>query len=344
MATDRSGANLATIAAAAGVSVPTVSKVINNRAGVSAGTRERIQQLIAEAGYHSPQGRRVRTSGRTMIDLVIGEVKHGYAIGVLNGILAYAHGSDIDVVVSSIEPAKFHLTDADDWADRMADSGRQGLLAVTSQLTPSQHAAFTARGLPVVVIDPLNTPPADLTSVGATNWAGGRAATEHLIGLGHRRIAYLGGHERAECNQARLHGYLAALMSAEIPSTADYIRSGSNFDRTTGLAGARAVLDLPEPPTAIFAASDTIAIGVLEEARARGIRVPEDLSIVGFDGTSVAEQSLPPLTSVAQPLQDIGAMALRTLLHLIDGQRPPSPRVELATELVVRGSTAPPQG
>ena len=343
MSTTRGGPNLASIAEAAGVSVPTVSKVINGREGVSEETRERVQRLISDAGYRSPQGRRLRATGRTMIDLVIGEIDTGYSVGVLNGILKYAQQADIDVVITSVEPSQLYLADADEWADRMAASGRQGLLAVTSHLTAEQHAVFTARGLPVVVIDPLNTPSPDLPSVGATNWAGGRAAAEHLISLGHTRIAYLGGPAAAECNQARLHGYLAALMSAGIETRPEYIFDGSAFNHQSGLAAAQIVLALPEPPTAIFAGSDSIALGVLEEAHRRGLDIPRDLSIVGFDGTPLVEHTLPPLTSVAQPLQDMGAIALRTLVQLTAGQRPPSPHVELATELVVRGSTARPR-
>ncbi|MCD2497691.1 MULTISPECIES: LacI family DNA-binding transcriptional regulator [Microbacterium] len=343
MARELPGPNLASIAEAAGVSVPTVSKVVNGRGGVSDETRERIQSLITEAGYRSPRTRRLRTGNRTMVDLVIGEVRNGYSVGVLNGILEHAREVDTDVVISSVNPGSMHLTDADEWADRMVDSGRQGLIAVTSDLSSAQHAAFASRGLPVVVIDPLNTPAADLPSVGSTNWAGGRAATEHLLSLGHRRIAYLGGPASAECNQARMHGYLAALMAAGIPMRADYLYDAPGFTPAGGLANARTVLDLEDPPTAIFAASDTIALGVLDEARRRGLEVPRDLSIVGFDGTPLAEQTLPHLTSVAQPLHDIGRTALRTLLQLIAGGSADVPRMELATELVVRDSTAPPR-
>ncbi|MGN8025309.1 LacI family DNA-binding transcriptional regulator [Microbacterium sp. 22242] len=335
--------NLASIAKVAGVSVPTVSKVINGREGVSAETRARVQQLIDDAGYRSPKARRNRAMSRAMVDLVIGEVRDAYSMGVFNGILDAAREIGVDVVVSSVEPGRFHLANADEWAERMVDSGRRGLIAVTSRLTPEQHAAFTLRGLPVVVVDPLNAGEPDLPSVGATNWAGGRAATEHLIALGHRRIAFLGGPPEAESNQARMHGYLAALMAAGITMRPEYLPAGSAYNRRTGLAGAKAVLSLAEPPTAIFAASDTIALGVLEEASRRGLDVPGDLSLVGFDSTPLAEHTLPPLTSVAQPLHDIGRTALRMLLQIVAGERLEASRVELATELVVRGSSAPPR-
>jgi LacI family transcriptional regulator len=334
--------DLAAIAAQAGVSASTVSKVIHGREGVASATRDRVRRLLAETGYVSPMQRRARESGPTMVDHVIGGVSAGYTMEVLQGILSAAQSIDVDVVVSSASPGDLHQIDADAWATRMNDSGRTGLILVTSQLTTTQRAAFRQRGLPVVVIDPLGPPTVDLSSVGSTNWAGGKAATEHLIALGHRRIAYIGGRTEAECNVARLHGHLAALMAAGIAARPEYTYDGGSFGRAAGVAGATALLELEEPPTAVFAASDSIALGVLEVARAKGLDIPHDLSVVGFDGLPLAEQTLPPLTTVAQPLRDMGRAALRSVLRLAAGERLDSPRIELATELVVRGSTAPP--
>lgn len=334
--------DLAAIAAQAGVSTSTVSKVIHGRPGVARATRDRVRRLVAETGYVSPMQRRARESGPTMVDLVIGGVSAGYTMEILQGILAVAQSIDVDVVVSSATPDDLDRIDTDAWATRMSDSGRTGLILVTSQLTAEQRAAFRQRGLPVVVIDPFGPPTNDLASVGSTNWAGGKAATEHLLERGHRRIAYIGGRTHAECNVARLHGHLAALMAAGIPARPDYLYDGGTFARPAGVAGATALLELDEPPTAIFASSDAIALGVLEVARAKGLEVPRDLSVVGFDGLPLAEQTLPPLTTVAQPLRDMGGAALRSVLRLAAGERLDSARIELATELIVRGSTATP--
>lgn len=334
--------DLAAIAAKADVSPSTVSKVIHGRPGVSDATRERVRRLLAETGYVSPTQRRARGSGPTMVDLVIGGVSAGYTMEVLQGILELAQTIDVDVVVSSATAHGLHRIDADAWAVRMQDSGRRGLILVTSQLTTSQRAAFRDRGLPIVVIDPLGPSTSDFASVGSTNWAGGKEAAEHLLALGHTRIAFVGGRDDAECNTARLHGYLAALRSHGVDARPDYVIDGGRFDRSSGVAGATALLDLPEPPTAIFAASDSIALGVLEVAHARGIDVPRRLSVVGFDSLPLAEQTLPPLTSVAQPLRDLGRVALRSVLRLAAGEQLDSMRTELATELIVRGSTAPP--
>ncbi|MGF3056289.1 LacI family DNA-binding transcriptional regulator [Microbacterium sp. YY-01] len=336
--------NLASIARTAGVSVPTVSKVIHGRTGVAESTRRRVLEIIDATGYQSPTERRLRSSGPALVDLVIGDLRDTYATMVLHGILEHARNSNVDVAISSVQSDLMHLHDADEWARRMVESGRTGLIAVTSHMTVEQHAAFVARGIPMVVIDPINTPDAELPSVGSTNWAGGKAAIDHLIELGHERIAFLGGPASAECNQARMHGYLASLMAHDIRMQPDYVRHGERFHRTAGVACARQLLALPQPPTAIFAASDSLALGVLEVARERGLDVPRDLSVVGFDGLPIVEQTLPRLTSVSQPLTDIGRTALRTLLALANGSTTEAPRVELATELVVRGSTAPPHG
>lgn len=333
---------LATVAALAGVSAPTVSKVINGRDDVAEATRVRVQAALAELGYESPMQRRARATGPVMVDLVIDGTNTQYSMELLTGILDCAAAEDVDVVVGNVTPAKLHRANHEEWAQRMVESGRKGLILVTSELTSQQLDSFQQRNIPVVVIDPLNPPRQGYTSVGATNWAGGKEATEHLIGLGHERIAFLGGPNAAECSVARLHGYLAALMSHGISSRPEYILVGE-FNKQFGVAGTRELLTLDEPPTAIFAGSDSVALGVLEEARQHGLQVPDDLSLVGFDGTPLTEQTLPRLTSVAQPLQEMGRAALRAVLRLVKGEALDSAHMELATELVVRDSTAPPR-
>ncbi len=226
------------------------------------------------------------------------------------------------------------------WARDLMAAGRKALIAVTSELTSGQLSAVSRAHLPLVVIDPLNLPRARMTSVGSTNFAGGLAATQHLLSLGHRRIAYIGGPATAACNQARLHGYRAAMEAEGVPVLPDYVQTG-HFRYTYGVAAAATLLDLPEAPTAIFAGSDETALGVMEAARGRGLRIPEDLSIVGFDDTQLAPRASPPLTTVRQPLREMGEVALRTALRLAATEKIDSHHVELATELIVRGSTAP---
>ncbi len=332
---------LASVARLAGVSVPTVSKVIYGRDDVAGTTRERVQEALGTLGYESPVQRRLRTSAPRLVDLVFDGLNTSYSLAILMGITSAASVENVEVVLSTVTPGKLKSTDHLQWSSRLADSGRRGLILVTSEVTTEQLEAFAQRNIPVVVIDPLNPPPSGFVSIGATNWAGGKAAAVHLIELGHRRIAYVGGPDAAECSVARLHGYLAALRAHGIDVPDEYIVSG-NFNRESGVRGAAHLLSLPEPPTAIFAASDLTALGVLDEARRRSVRVPEDLSLVGFDGTDLTEQSVPRLTSVSQPLQEMGRSALRTVLRMANGEELDSSHVELATSLVVRDSTAPP--
>jgi LacI family transcriptional regulator len=222
-------------------------------------------------------------------------------------------------------------------------AGRQAVITVTSELPATDLTALSRARIPIVVIDPFDLPQARVVSVGSTNFLGGLAATQHLLELGHRRIAYLGGPPAAMCNQARLQGYRAAMEAAGFPVPDGYVRSGT-FHHRDGVSEGGDLLGRPDRPTAVFAGSDETALGVMEAARTHGLRVPDDLSIVGFDDTSVARFAAPPLTTVRQPLREIGAAALRRALRLAAGEKVDSYHVELATELVVRESTArPPQ-
>lgn len=333
---------LAAVAREAGVSAPTVSKVINGRDDVSADTRAKVLTVLARTGYKSPLQQRKNLAGRQAVEIVFDSLNSAYAVEVLNGVLEYAAESDIEVLLNVTGKQGASTLTAEQRAQRIIDEGRCGMIVVTSAFGAAHLDAFHRRGIPVVVIDPLNPPPGDVVSVGTTNWAGGKDATSHLLELGHRRIAYIGGPDAAECNQARLHGYMAALRAEGVPVEDRYIIAGQ-FRSEHGASGMKALLQLEQRPTAIFAASDSIALGVLAEARRQNIRIPEDMSLVGFDGTYQAEESVPALTSVMQPLQEMGRAALRFILRQMRGEVLDSRRVELVTRLVVRESTAPPR-
>ncbi|SEC55757.1 transcriptional regulator, LacI family [Amycolatopsis tolypomycina] len=337
----RKRATLATVAETAGVSLPTVSKVLNGRADVAAETRTRVESALRELGYVPQNGRRTVAPSR-VVDAVFDDLVSPYTLEVLRGVTDAGAELGIDVVVGRVPAAEpgGPLNPEDQWAQRLKSNDRSGLIVVTSELSLAQVESFENAGLPLVVIDPLNLPRAEVTSVGATNWSGGITATEHLLSLGHRRIAFAGGPLEASCSQARLHGYRAALENAGVPFDPDLVRHGE-FDHPDGLAMGDHLLTLPEPPTAVFAANDATALGVLEAARRRGLRVPQDLSVVGFDDTMLARLGTPPLTVIRQPLHDMGRVAVRTLDKLITGDALDSHHVELATQLVVRESTGP---
>jgi LacI family transcriptional regulator len=318
--------------------VATVSKVLNGRHDVAPATRALVQEHLHEHDYVA---RRVRPESPPAIELCFHGQLNAYHTEVLQGVVEAATDAAVAVVVS-VRPRGPRGPGADRpaaWVRELAAAGRRGAIVVTSELAAADLRALTRARTPVVVIDPLDPPSARVTSVGSTNFAGGLAATQHLLDLGHRQIAYLGGPATVACNQARLHGYRGAMEAAGAPVADGYVRTG-RFSYEHGIAGGAALLDLPQPPTAVFAGSDETALGVIEAARARGLRVPEDLSVVGFDDTPVARLAAPPLTTVRQPLREMGAVAVRTTLRLAAGEGVDSHHVELATELVVRQSTA----
>jgi LacI family transcriptional regulator len=336
----RHRATLANVAASAGVSVATVSKVLNGRNDVAPATRALVQEHLQE---HEYVARRVKPALSPTLELFFHGQLNAYHTEVLQGVVEAATEAGVAVVVS-VRPREQRGSGASHpaaWVRALAAAGRQGAIVVTSELAAADLRALTRARMPVVVIDPLNLPSAQVTSVGSTNFAGGLLATRHLLDLGHRQIAYLGGPAAVACNQARMHGYRGAMEADRAPIPDGYVRTG-RFSYEHGLAGGAALLDLPQPPTAVFAASDEAALGVIEAARGRGLRIPEDLSVVGFDDTPVARLAAPPLTTVRQPLREMGAVAVRTALRLAAGEPVDSHHVELATELVVRHSTARP--
>jgi LacI family transcriptional regulator len=342
---DQVPTTLASVAASAGVSIATVSKVVNGRADVAPETRARVQNLLQE---HKYVGRRAESAGRVRaeqqtVELVFHGRLRSYSMVILQGVLDAAMELDVAVVVS-VRPRRLERAKAGRpaaWIHHLTKAGRRAVIDVVDEVRQADLTALTRAHLPLVVIDPLTLPSRQVTSVGATNFAGGLAATEHLLALGHSRIAYLGAEATFPYNQARMHGYRAALEAAGVDILAGYIRSGGAVFEA-GVAGGTELLNLPERPTAIVAATDEIAAGVIEAARVNALRVPEDLSVVGFNDTEPAQLLSPPLTTIHQPLREMGRVALKTAIQLADGEQLDSHHVELATELVVRSSTAPP--
>jgi LacI family transcriptional regulator len=214
------------------------------------------------------------------------------------------------------------------------------VILVVSQLASPILEQLRHLGVPMVVLDPSGGPTMDAPAIGATNWAGGLAATEHLISLGHTRIGFIHGPKQVLCSRARFDGYRAALDAAGLTYDPTLIYDG-DFYHQSGFDAASSLMRLPEPPTAIFASSDQMAFGAYEAIRQAGLRIPEHVSIIGFDDLPESRWTSPPLTTVRQPLAEMGALAARTVLEMAAGNDIDSPRLELATELVVRESTAP---
>jgi len=328
---------IALIAEEAGVSIPTVSKVINGRPEVAPDTRQRVERLLHKHGYQRRTGQGDGPVG--LIDLVFAEIESPWAMELVRGAEEAAHEADASVVISVLHT---HAGPGRDWVDRIAARRTDGVIIIGSRLSARQSGQLTARSIPFVTVDPEGEPAPGVPSVGATNWNGGLAATRHLLELGHRRIGMIGGPADMLCSRARIDGYKAALDTAGIPIDPELIRYG-DFLVNSGHDHGHALLDLDDPPTAIFAGSDLQAFGVFEAARQRGLRVPDDLSVVGFDDLPLARSAWPPLTTVRQPLQEMAALATRMVLTIGRGGTPEPSRVELATDLMVRESTAPPK-
>ncbi len=329
-------ATLAEIAREAGVSAPTVSKVLNGRADVAPATRSRVEELLRAHGYRR---RRAEASRSPLIDLVFHELESAWAMEVIRGVENVARDAGLSVVLSE---SAGRLTPGRTWADQVAARRPHGVILVLSGLDESQRALLTSRSIPFVVMDPAGDPGADVPSIGATNWQGGLAATRHLVDLGHRRIGAITGPSRMMCSRARVDGYRAALETAGLPVDPDLIRPG-DFHHETGYRQGLELLRRPDRPTAVFAGNDLQALGLYEAARELGLRIPEDLSVVGFDDLPIARWVGPPLTTVRQPLTEMAEAAAKLVLDLAREEgTPAATRVELATSLVVRSSTGAP--
>ncbi len=331
---------LTAVAEHAGVSIATASKVLNGRSDVAAATRARVEEAAAALGYRTPGAR--RQEFRRTVEFMVDKLDSPYAMEVLRGVTLAAEEADVDVTVSRVRRGGGDRPEpASTWTRRLVAARRTGAIVVTAQVTETTYDSIARARLPVVVIDPLHLTTPELVSVGSTNWTGGRTAAEHVLGLGHTRIAMVAGPEASMSAVARVDGFRSACQRAGVLVDPALVRHVA-FDHDAALRAAEDMLRLDDPPTAILASSDAQALGVLEAARRLGLVVPRDLSVVGYDDTYVAAWTNPPLTSVRQPLRDIGRVALRTVLAMAEGGVPDSHHIELATSLVVRDSTAPP--
>lgn len=331
------GVTIAEIAAVAGVSVPTVSRVLNGRSGVSEGTRDTVARLLEERGYQR-RGRPNRTSG--LIDFVISSLETQWAMTLLRGAQSEASRLGADLVVTTTDGRPVGTPD---WIEHLAGRGSDGVVLVVSELLPAGRVELERLHVPVVLVDPVGTGTQPFATVAATDWAGGRDATDHLVSLGHRRIGFITGPIQQVCHRDRLDGYQAALRRNGVRADPALIRHGDSLVGGGRRLGAE-LLALPDPPTAIISGSDEQAYGVYLAARDLGLRIPDDLSVVGNDDVDLCQWISPQLTTVRQPLAEMAREATRMVIELSRGGVRPNPRVELATSVVVRASTAPPRG
>ena len=328
----------ADIAAELGTSVSTVSKVINGRPGVSDALRDRILAALDEAQY-TRRGEGPRPPGK-IIDVAFTQVRGEWPTRLLYGAEAEAFRSGVALVVSSIHG---RMLGSKRWLNGLADRRSGGLVLVACRTRPDLDHKLRRLRLPYLYVDPIGVVPDNVPTINVTNFAGARDATQHLTDLGHTRIGLITGPPDVTYSQERLDGYIAALRRAEIEYDPALVRYGM-MDETSGYRLGAELLDLPDRPTAVFAGSDLQARGLYLAAAERGVAIPGDVSVVGFDNLDSGEWCSPRLTTVDQPMEDMGALAVRTILSAGAGDPlPTATRTELASTLVIRESTAAPR-
>lgn len=319
----------------AGVSLSTVSKVLNGRSDVSAETRAKVEAILDRQGYQRRAG--LPNKG-TLIEVVFPELETAWAMEIIRGVENVARSNGLSVVLT--ESGDRHSPSAD-WVEGVLRRRPVGVVLVFSDLEEESKAKLRSRAIPFVIVDPAGDPAPDVPSVGSANWSGGLMATRHLIELGHTRIAAITGRDDMMCSFARVDGYRSAMNSAGLEVDERLVRFG-NFQVDGGNEIALELLTLDDRPTAIFAGSDLQALGVIEAARTLGLQIPRDLSIVGYDDLQLAQWSSPALTTIHQPLTKMAEEAARLVVRMSEGELESIPRMDLATRLVVRESTTAP--
>jgi LacI family transcriptional regulator len=323
------------VAAQAGVSIATVSKVINGRYGVAPATLDRVQAVIDELGYESSLVARSLRSRRTnVLGIVVADIEP-FSAELLKGAGAAIRERGYELIVYS---GSGHGKDHSGWErryiSRLGGTLTDGIILVTPTVVDVDD------GTPVVAVDP-HTGPSNLPSVHSDNLAGAITATRHLLELGHRRIGFLAGRPDLESARQREQGYCRALSDAGLPVDTNLIRVG-DYELEMSQEPARQLLTLDDRPTAVFAANDLSAMQTMHVARTLGLAIPGDVSVVGFDNIPESALIEPPLTTIDQSIQEMGRRAVELLIAVIEGETGLTQQVTLPTRLVVRQSTGVP--
>jgi LacI family transcriptional regulator len=334
-------ATIVDVAKAANVSNMSVSRVINNQPGVSAEVRQLIRAKMDELGYSSsPIARSIRGNSH-MIGLVVPNLTSGYVGSVLSGVADAANrlGYGLMLYVQGGEEGGDTTSLSEAYASQLANGFVQGVLLVS----PRHYDVFVNEwdgiGLKYVVIDHYSetrNEPAVITA----GREGARSATRHLLALGHTRIGFISGPLSMQIAVDRVQGYKDVLNESRIEYDEALIVEGTWY-HASGYDCATQLLALPNPPTAIIASSDNMAFGVMDAVRERGLKLPADISVIGFGDIPNAMQYRPALTTVRQHMHYMGSIALEHLVDLMEGRIPSSRRIEVPTELVIRDTTAP---
>lgn len=327
------------VAREAGVSYATVSRVINNKDHVRPEKREAVIHAMARLGYVANQQARSLAGGRShVIGLLVKDMGHAYAGEIVRGIDEALATQQYDLLLYTTHRRAIKETTYVSMITRgMAD----GLLLILAHHAEVYLASLRQRQFPYVLIDYQGVSTSD-NAVGATNWQGAYDATQYLIDMGHTRIGFITGNIEIQVSTDRLDGYCAALTDYGIMVDPHLIYHG-DYMRTEGFMGTQTLLALAHPPTAIFASNDEMAFGVIEASRECGLHIPDDISVIGFDDIPRSAVVHPALTTVRQPLAQMGRESTNILLKLIDCPTLPVEQKMLPTELVVRHSCQAPK-
>lgn len=319
------------VAKTARVSVSTVSRVLNGKVDVASETQERILSVIEELGYTTNlAARSMRSHKKNLIGLIMPDIAYPFAIEVMKGVNRAIAESEFDLLVYTTGDVRKsgRVSHEQKYVSLLTNSISDGVILV------APVADELSVDAPIVSIDPLASNP-NFPAVHATNYQGAMDAMEYLIRLGHKRIGYIGGRAELESANRRLKGYREALEKAGIPIDESLIVSG-DYTTETGVSGARRLLALENPPTAIFSSNDQMAMGVYQVAQELGVRIPEDLSVVGFD--NITESKYMGLTTVDQFISEMGYVATQILIKLINGESLEEQTYRMQTKLVIRNS------
>ena len=325
------------VARVSGVSYSTVSRVVNGHPHIRDATRLRVQAAMADLGYVTHVSARTLASGRSgVVGLLALGLDSPFFLGVIQGVDQQVSIAEYDFMLCTTHDRREKEAE---YVARLSNGMVDGLLIILPRGLPDYVEQLRAARFPFVLIDYDDEAPG-CDVVNAANRSGALAAINHLLALGHRRIGFITGTLNVGSAHERLAGYREALVTAGLPLSRELVVQG-DFLEARGFEATRELLALSDRPTAIFASSDAAAFGVLRAAREAGLRVPQDLSVVGFDDVPEASYVAPSLTTVCQPLGDMGRAAVRRLTELMSGADETAQRIVLATHVVVRDSTGP---
>ena len=319
------------VAKTAGTSVSTVSRVLNGKADVAIETQDRIRSVIDDLGYTTNlAARSMRSFKKNMVGLIMPDIAYPFAIEVMKGVNQAIAESEFDLLVYTTGDVRksgraYH---EQKYVSLLNNSITDGVIIV------APVTGEFSTNAPIVSIDPHMSDP-NYASVHATNYQGAMDAMDYLIGLGHKRIGFIRGRVELESSNRRLKGYRDALEKVGLPINEELIASG-DYTTETGIKCAQQLLSLDYPPTAIFASNDQMAMGVYEVAQQRGVRIPQDLSVVGFD--NITESKYMGLTTVDQFISEMGFVAIQMLIKLINSEPLESQTYRMQTRLVIRSS------